>query len=303
MKVFFIRIFIILSLINCTKEKEMEKEINSTNYVNSMLKYIKHYDYEPVYWIGIEKQAPMEIEVNDVPLFRDYDDSGYGINKPINFLILKSGEQKITYRVFSQEKELFIGFEVYIMDKNKLYKTVKTIKETVKIPSSGIYEGEFTFTAEVPYENKGWNDGQDLTQFDKKELETAVVNFYKKMWNIYNDKSRKDDQFPLIFEREKETAISNYSSKEELEEQLQEYMLPYTNPTYEMLPLENYKMVFYANGKAVALEQTSMLPQLRGFSALGAKYKEDDTTYGDMSQLILYLPKGKNLQDGLQIIR
>lgn len=71
-----------------------------------------------------------------------------------------------------------------------------------------------------------------------------------------------------------------------------------------MLPLKDYKMVFYGDGKAVALEQNSMIIQLRGYSALGAKYKtEMGSTLGDMSQLILYLPPGKNLEDGLEIIR
>jgi len=56
--------------------------------------------------------------------------------------------------------------------------------------------------------------------------------------------------------------------------------------------------------KAVALEQTSMDIRLHGESSLWAKFKTDlGSTRGDMSQLILYLPKGKKLRDGLQIIR
>jgi hypothetical protein len=241
-----------------------------------------------------------------MPVFKDYDvKEGYNVAQDINYVILKSGDQKIRYKIFSKEKESYIGIEVYTIDnKNKDLKTIKNYERTIKMSDSGVYEGEFTFDALVPYENKGWSEGQDLTTFDKKELETAVVAFYQKMWNIYHDKSKKEEQFPLIVEREREIALSKYYFKKDLEEILEENLLPYTNSSYEMLSLEDYKMVFYGNGKAVALEQANLTLPLRGYSALGAKYKtEKGSTLGDMTQLILFLPQGKSLKDGLQIIR
>ena len=286
--------------------------INSSNFVENVLKDVKHYNIEPTYWLRIEKdyQAELEIYVNDIPVFRDYDlKEGYSTTQDVNFVILKSGKQKIRYKVNSKKREVYIGIDVKELDnKGKMQvedeKMVKNYEQTITMPDSGVYEGEFTFDALVPYDNKGWSEGQDLTKFDKKELESAVVAFYKKMWNIYNDKTKKEAKFPLFLEREREIAKSDYASKETLEEILKEYLLPYSNPTYEMLPLENYKMVFYGDGKAVALEQTSMVIQLRGYSALAAKYKTDmGSTLGDMSQMILYLPQGNRLQDGLQIIR
>ena len=166
------------------------------------------------------------------------------------------------------------------------------------------YEGNFMFDATVPYDNKGWSEGQDLTKFDKKELESAVVTFYKKMWNIYNDKNRKEAQFPLIVEREREIGKSKYYEKKDIEDIIQEFLLPYTNETYVMQPIENYKMVFYGDGKLTGLEQTTSDIRLRGQSAFWAKYKTaKGSNMAYATRILLYLPLGKRLEDGLQIIR
>ena len=283
--------------------------INSSNFVEEVLKDVKHYNIEPTYWLRIDVDGEYEAYVNDMPAFKFYKtESSYASPIPINYLLMKSGLQTVRIKIFSKNKDAYANIRVIEVD-NRRYKEfdeklIKKYEQTITMPDSGVYEGEFTFDALVPYDNKGWSEGQDLTKFDKKELESAVVAFYKKMWNIYNDKTKKEAKFPLFLEREREIAKSDYASKETLEEILKEYLLPYSNPTYEMLPLENYKMVFYGDGKAVALEQTSMVIQLRGYSALAAKYKTDmGSTLGDMSQMILYLPQGNRLQDGLQIIR
>lgn len=241
-------------------------------------------------------------------MYKDFDlQEGYNVAQDINFVILCSGKQKVKYRIHSKNPSLPLTVKVYSLDnRNKSLKSVNILEynKTVAIPLSGVYEEEFSFETRVPYDNAGWSRGQDLRKFDRKELESAVVAFYQKMWHIYKDKSRKDDLFPLIFEREKETAISKYFTEKEIKEIKEEYLLPYTNKTYELLPLKDYKMVFYAEGKGVALEQTSTAIQLRGYSALGAKYTtEKGSVLGDMHQMILYLPEGKNLKDGLQIIR
>lgn len=281
--------------------------ITSQNFVSKVLEHVKHYDKEPTYWLNIYKKAGLEIYVNDMPVFKAFDDRKYSTGASINYMILKSGEQKIKYRIESKEKEVYIGIEVVEIDNKGAMKVadekmIKNYEKTIQMPANGVYEEEFTFTAEVPYENKGWSDGQDLRKLDKDRLQKAVVAYYQKMWDIYNDKSKKEKQFPLILERE--IAISEYSSRKKLETILQELLFPFTDDTYKIQPLENYKMVFYGYGKLVGLEQTSMDIRLRGGSALWAKYKyENSTTIADYTQILLYLPPGKKLEDGLQIIR
>ena len=303
-----------ISITACSQNNNKNMNtINSSNFVENVLKDVKHYNIEPTYWLRIEKdyQAELEIYVNDIPVFRDYDlKEGYSTTQDVNFVILKSGKQKIRYKVNSKKREVYIGIDVKELDnKGKMQvedeKMVKNYEQTITMPESGVYEGEFSFVALVPYENKGWSEGQDLTKFSKQELETAVVAFYQKMWNIYNDKTKKDVQFPLILERERETAQSLYETKKGLNENLDAYLRPYTNSTYQLQPLENYKMVFYGADKVVALQQTSTDIRLRGKLALWAKYQNEGgkSIRTSFPNLYLYLPQGKSLKDGLQIIR
>lgn len=64
-------------------------------------------------------------------------------------------------------------------------------------------------------------------------------------------------------------------------------------------------MTLYGDGKIVALEQTSMDIRLRGRLALWAKFsfEGEKSIKTSFPHLYLYLPKGKDLQDNLQIIR
>ena len=200
-----------ISLAACSqnnKNKNMNEEITSENFVEKVLESVKHYNIEPTYWLQIDKDsnAELEIYVNDMPVFKAYDTSGYNIGQDINYMILQSGEQKIHYKIFSQKKETYVGIEIYtINNKNKKdIETIKKYEKTIQMPASGVYEEEIVFDALVPYENKGWSDGQDLRKLDKDRLQKAVVAYYQKMWDIYNDKYKKEKLFPLIVERERD---------------------------------------------------------------------------------------------------
>lgn len=315
-------LIVLINISACAQDKnkktENMNEITSQNFVDKVLENVKHYDKEPEYLLRIGNNTMYEVLVNDIPVYKHYRETQLISPIEINYAILKSGSQKVTFRLYSFDDNGFAdnnGINLRILTRDKkdvdrvgLGKAPEKLllEREILVNKKGekYFEGEITFEAEVPYENIGWSEGQDLTKFDQKELENAVVAFYQKMWNIYNDESKKEEQFPLIVEREREIARSKYYSPKDLEEILKENLLPYTNSTYEMLPLENYKMVFYGDGKSVALEQATLELPLRGYSALGAKYKtEKGSTLGDMSQLVLYLPQGKSLKDGLQIIR
>lgn len=320
MKKIVIYTLVFLSLFNCNKKKNM-KELNSQNFVEKMLENVKRYNYEPEYLLRIGNNTAYEVYVNDIPLQKHYSETQIATPLDINFLILKSGEQEVKFRLYAYENEDFdeesgIHIRVLVRDNIDVERLgIGNAKETLIIErefrvnqlinKGGYYEGEFTFTAEVPYENKGWSDGQDLTQFDKKELETAVVNFYKKMWNIYNDKKNPDQLFPYIEQKDKELVQSLFQDEYEIKENLKAHLRPFVNPTYQLQPLENYKMTLYGDGKIVALEQTSMDIRLRGRLALWAKFsfEGEKSIKTSFPHLYLYLPKGKNLQDGLQIIR
>lgn len=320
---------------SCSQETKnqpaMKNEINSQNFVTKILESINHYDSEPEYLLRINNGGYYEILVNDLPVIKHYRISTIGSPIDINFAILKSGKQKISYRFYpveDNEKKFTNSFlentrykiTILVRDKQEvervgllnaeekkvIIKELKTTADNGEIPvGSTYYEGSFEFDAEVPYENEGWSKGQDLTKFDQEELEKAVLAFYQKMWNIYDDKTKIDEQFPLILNREIETAQSQYFGKEEVNEALDFYLMPYKLNYFELQPIENYKIVNYGEGRIVSLEQQSSDVRLRGQFALWAKIKlngeKSIRTY--FPNLYLYLPEGKSLEDGLAIIR
>ena len=317
-KLLYVFTFLLINF-SCSQQNNKQQtstmnEITSANFVEKVSEQIKHYDYEPLYFLRVQHYGHYELLVNDVPVFKYYRDASYGSPIEINNAILKTGKQKVTFRLFSEkgfdETDDF-NIKVGVLD-NKGRKHIEDerlvatyITKSGELPvGQNYYEGNFMFDATVPYDNKGWSEGQDLTKFDKKELESAVVTFYKKMWNIYNDKNRKEAQFPLIVEREREIGKSKYYEKKDIEDIIQEFLLPYTNETYVMQPIENYKMVFYGDGKLTGLEQTTSDIRLRGQSAFWAKYKTaKGSNMAYATRILLYLPLGKRLEDGLQIIR
>lgn len=314
----FLLIFLLI-FFSCKQKSKNMNEVNSSNYVEYMLAKVKHYDIEPEYLIRIGNNTMYEVLVNDIPVAKHYRETQLISPIEINYAILKSGPQKVTFRLYPFENKGFeddsgINVRILIRDKKdvnrlglgKAPENLVLEKEIyIKKKGEKYYEGEITFDAKIPYENQGWNDGQDLTKFDQRELETAVVAFYQKMRNIYSDKNRKDDIYKYIQHKDIEIISANYEKKEDIKERHEVYLRPYTNSTYDLQPLENYKMVFYGEGKIVALQQTNMDIRLRGKLALWAKYSEEGekTIRTSFPSLYLYLPQGKKLEDGLQIIR
>ena len=289
-------------------------EITSENFVEKVSEKVKHYDYEPLYFLRVQHYGHYEILVNDIPVFKYYRDGSYGSPIEMNYAILKTGKQKVTFRLFSEK-----GFDatddfnikVGVLDNKggKRIEDEKTITQYItksgELPiGKNYYEGSFTFDATVPYENKGWSEGQDLTKFNKDELETAVVAFYKKIGNIYSDIKRKEDIYIYIYNKDLEISQANFEDKKSIKKRQEVYLRPYENTSFKIQPLENYQLKLFGDGMVVALILNSMDIRLRNKTALWAKYNDKD---GDLSasfpSLYLYLPQGKKLQDGLQIIR
>ena len=76
------------------------KNITESNYVEKLNSQIKHFNEEPIYYLRTNKQnCLIEVYVNDVRNFRDYEISNY--ITPIEISnVLKSGSQKITVKMY-----------------------------------------------------------------------------------------------------------------------------------------------------------------------------------------------------------
>ncbi|MEA9413738.1 hypothetical protein [Flavobacterium sp. PL02] len=301
-------------------------EINANNFEQKLVESVKRYVKEPMYYMRINKSnCVVEVLVNDYPVHRDYELSNYATPLEINHVILKSGEQTFTYRLYpvgNLIKEEYgeggtvttltdntaISISIIKMD-NGSEKTLEdeevVMKHTSLTDAKGrfiasgkpYYEFTFTFNAQVPYVNEGWSKGQDLTKLDQKLLEQKAVEFYKEYGKIYETKDA-DLQAKLNFGKEKRTAIALYRKLSDIDELWKEYLSDLNESNIKVLPVENYKIVFFGDKRIIFLLSNSLKLGSRGYSAL--TIDSDESTL--MPGIYLYLPEGKKLEDGLYMI-
>lgn len=314
-----------VSWCGCSQSKKMSN-LTSENYIETMLKTIKHYDYEPMYSLTFEQYSCFsEILVNDIPLHKNFQKELSGSTFDINNYIFKSGIQKVTFRLYPAGKigerdlsklvydtEMKIEISEYDNTKPNQAEKKNVNYATPTVPNVNVYgekefvgvgknyyEASFTFEAKVPYEFASLDKGQDLRKWNQKNLEQKVVNFYKNQLTLLKEK-KKEEYFSYLDLKEKETRQSLFFNKKELQDILDLYLDPFNIPNYQMQPLENYTLKFYGDGKIVCLETESLDNNFRGESALWAKFNEDDSMMADFFKLYLYIPEGK---DELEILR
>ena len=323
-----------ISLLSCSqkKEKEMNMEITSSNIVEKINEQVKHYPKESVYQVYVKNSLCVyELLVNDYPIANEREYGQQMTPFIINNAILKSGKQKITLRLYPAPAEYSRSGDTfspntsckleieYVNKKDPNYNAVAVneFKLPTKIRMAGehndmaipefegagkkYYEITYEFDATVPYENEGWSKGQDLTKLDQNLLEKKTVEFYNYYKNIYSsnkaDELAKNEYSSLLRD-----AVSEYMEKTDIKEMWDESRSN-LSVKKEWLPF-NYRTKFYGNGKIIALLQKSESDvRLAGTSALAFSYKEDGTTYGSFIGVYLYLPEGKKLEDGLEVIR
>ena len=303
---------------------ETSPKLTSKNYVETMLKAVKHYPKEPYYYLFVNHQACyFEILVNDLPVYKYFKDGQIVTPVDIYFAINKSGKQKITYKLYPQtEREEGEGFKtlldwtsikIEVFQRNKADTTgnafasekeelkhtnlMKTDQKTFIAAGKDYYEYTFTFDATVPYQNEGWENSEDLSKMDQKKILAKTENAYKQVWQLLKD-HREDEYFNLLGKKEIETSQAEYSSKIDLEETLNSYLKPFSDPSYDLQPLNDYKLVLYGK-KLVCLELISLDKKLRGKSALWIQFKNENKI-AHFRKLYLHIPKGKN---NFEIIR
>ncbi|WP_438711100.1 hypothetical protein ACSTS3_21530 [Aquimarina muelleri] len=184
-------------------------DITADNFVEKVVSQIKHYDKEPMYFIRpLQNNCVYELLVNDFPVYKDYGIEKLSTPIEINDVILKSGPQTVTVRLYplgdalknaygeeetvttllpkTEMKVSVVKYEAFNISQDLDDEIVvkehnsPTKEGTNEFIGAGLpyYEYTFTFNAEVPYSNEGWSNGEDLTRFDKEELEKQVLKYY-----------------------------------------------------------------------------------------------------------------------------
>ncbi len=302
----------------CSQNNKMSN-LTSKNYIETMMNSTKRYDYEPIYFLSYEQNiCYSEILVNNIPVNKNFSEMLDGGTFEINNCIFKSGIQKVTLRMYPAGKHGMRDLQTLSWDTNMkieitesdnrkrnlkgkvitayltpLAPVVKYGYERTQFVATGknYFEASFTFNANVPYEFNSLDKARDLSKWDKDILEEKVVDFYKNQWNIINEK-KEDEYFSYLELKEKETCQSLFYDKTDLQEILEAYQEAFIIEDYKLQPLQNYIVKLYGDGKLVCLELKSQDKNLRGESALWAKYDKD--RMADFLTYYLYIPERGN---------
>ena len=231
----------------------------------------------------------------------------------MNPYILKNGKYKVKLRIFPAFKagekliefddieKSNISFDSYIRNKetNEIL-NYNSIPLPIVAPKEDVpyFEQEWDVElTELPYELEGWSKGQDLRKWDKKELEKKVVAYYQKLWKMLNDGD--GERFMKLWEKaDDENAIYDYDTEidEANKSEIADIKKHCVN---RMIPLEDYEMKLYAEGKLVCLERKTHTREfnnkspldIKGWSPLILKGKKSGAGYYNV---LLYLPQGSD---------
>lgn len=323
---FILTLLLTASLISCAQESK-NKTMTAEQRIEYLSKKVQKFDNEPLYQLDIQSIFNFKVMVNGVPVYSNFDKIPGMARVNINSSILKSGKQSI-------EVELYPGYDNNGTQKNflengenfilKIEKTawnkdgsIKTPEEVLEFKNSDQnvdysklteYKTSVSFDASVPYNMKGWEDGEDLSKLNQKDLELKVASFYKNTVSAFKEKDydylntiflNADSEWYQAEYFPKDMITKFQSTKGRKGKSVSTTRANSDKYSQNVYPIENYVMKFYANNKIVRLEPKEGFN--RGESLLGY----DDIDKNGMNRktfidMLLYIPKGT---DSLQIIR
>lgn len=315
-------ILLVTSLTACGQKKS--ENMKTVQDIYNIEKEIKHFDNKPQYGAYIStNNCSFDIFINDMPVIKHMDTSGSGLSGsyfPLNWDIAKKGSQKITIKLrpgFNQNANILnetlqgnseVQIKIVKSSTNKdgsfgeeqevknYFTPQKKIQNKQVATYDGLktFEDHFTFNADVPYHINTLETANVLLTKDEqalKTLEREVVAKYNEIRNIYM-KGTKDELANLNYNKEKRVAQQLYFSDEEIKNRWDNDYQFRTDPNlefFDLKPVENYKMTFYANGKIVCLEKIN-----NEKSALWGGFKKKDKDVVTTTYISLYLYRPHN---------
>lgn len=283
----------------------------------TIIQEIQYFENEARYGVYISSSnCYFEILINDIPVIKYNDHTGNGLSGsyfPLNEWMTKKGNQKVTLKMtpgLDQNKQVLntefspnAGIEIKIV-KSMINKAGSSGEEEVrkystakkKLGNSNTFEDAFTFFADLPYHIETLENAEVLQTDDQERLralEQEVVAKYNKIRNIYMNGSWSS-LASIYYNREKRIAQQLYLLPDEIKSRWNNNYVFRTNTDitfFDLKPIEDYKMTFYADGKIVCLQRTDN-EESALWGGFKRKGKDMTTTY-----ITLYLYRSKGTKD------
>ncbi|PKB41919.1 hypothetical protein AX016_0073 [Cellulophaga sp. RHA19] len=223
------------------------------------------------YYISIGVYLPFELYLNDILI--KHGTTGVSSAVELNPWLLNNGTYKVTIKFFpdvggdtvvnmgKEQLPYRLDFYKVIINDNR---DIEQESEPINLPLITTNEDLPYFkqswdieVKDLPYELEGWQNGQDLSTWDKETLQKKVIAYYEKLRTILNNGDANSFNH-LCVQRDKETNVFNYdyNSRIVLEEfenssrRIREYAKG------NMVPIKKYTIKIYGkNNQLVSLER------------------------------------------------
>ena len=331
MKHWFLWGFVLLMFYSCSSPTPVNQNPNITadNLVEEITKQVKHYPSERIYGIGYSNDnCYFDMFINDIKVHTFPSRGLIGSTAvEVNQLLPHSGKYTISYKMYplyTLEEEgktvtlntlidsSYVALDVYsynLKDKNEgdiFYAKYGTPNIAIKNAQGDTiykfagagktyYEGSFEVELDVPYQlQPPFATAQDLRKMDQKQLMTKLLAKYKEVWQIYKNREL-DNIARLEYDSLKDLFISHYATPKTIKENWAVIYDNYKNGTFEIQPIENYKLEFFADGKLAALMLDTKDNKIRGNTVLWAKLIYENGEFGMpvFFNRYFYIPQGE----------
>jgi len=316
-------------LVSCNSQERIENTLSTEERISAITDEIKYFDYQPIYRIKIETTLNYEVTINDLPVAKKFNNNVGTLVFPINYALLKSGEQQLQIKIYPSYREKYVPnpffnnnpkfnfqIEKTAWDKNGNLEEPKIVTNyelpNYKLDNKGEYDynkpidysqqniliEDFNFTATIPYELKGWSDSEDLSKMDQEVLHKKVLEFCKKLVDKYQEKD-----FDYVKTEYLKADTEWYQSEYLKFDVIKKYQNAMNNNknkfTNNFIPLSKYKILFYGNNRIISIERTDIENKGKSFF-LHEKIDQEGNKKITSLDLYLHIPKGSK---ELEIIR
>ena len=329
MKHWFLWGLVLVMFYSCSSPTPVNQNPNITadNLVEEIAKQVKHYPSEKVYKIRYSNDnCYFEMFVDGIRVHKLFVRGGSTAVEVSN-LLFHSGKHTISYKMYPlytlEERGVtttqntlvdksYVTLEVCSYDlKNEEAEDISYAEyatpniatknaqgDTIyKFAGAGktYYEGSFEVELDVPYQlQPPFATAQDLRKMDQKLLMTKLLAKYKEVWQIYKNREL-DNIARLEYDSLKDLFISHYAIPKTIKENWAVIYDNYKNGTFEIQPIENYKLEFFADGKLAALMLDTKDNKICGNTVLWAKLIYENGEFGMpvFFNRYFYIPQGE----------
>ena len=285
----------LLPLTSCSQIKtdnQMEEKI-----LNIHNTYEKHKNQNS-YILNINaKGCSLEILINDALVYTNFYNTkkrGLGGSIHINQYILEKGKQNIKINIFpstSEKREMDTFLDPNLFCKisieqgdfaNQKPKDFTYVYEYEYKPNLSLPQVPFTtitgdFAADVPYSIKGWKESVILKDENQDKLKEEVLAFYQSYIKIFEDKNL-GKYLELLNTRERDIMMTNYMYSENDSKNVLILAKEQIERKQTFLPISNYEMRFYGNGKIVC------------FARIDNRFRGESVLIGETDIEYIYYP-------------